>query len=94
MMYRNRPILSGNVNRHRGKAEKARRDMIKNMWPGSSGLVMPANGADEAGEHRFGPMARSTTECAGLTDGVGGRSGKATNHGAKRDSKEQRHRAL
>jgi hypothetical protein len=76
------------------KAEEVRRDVITNMWPSSSGLVMPANGADEVGKHRFGPVARSTTGRAGLTDNVGERSSEVAIYGAKRNSKEQWHRAL
>jgi hypothetical protein len=76
------------------KAEEVRRDVITNMWPSSSGLVMPANGADEVGKHRFGPVARSTTGRTGLTDNVGERSSEVAIYGAKRNSKEQWHRAL
>jgi hypothetical protein len=38
---------------------------LRKVWPRSGGPAMPANGTNDAGEHHFGPVAKSTVGLAG-----------------------------
>jgi hypothetical protein len=84
---------SGNVNGHRGKAEEARRDVIKNVRPAQAVLSYRLTGQTRQGNIAR-PCGQVNHRARGTPRRVGERSGEAANHGAKQDSKEQRHRAL